>query len=75
MEKETLAFVLVLEHIDVYVSSDYQPLLVYAKHDPLIVLNKMKNKNRRLLNWSFLLQEYSLNIKHIRGVESKQLRK
>ena len=70
VEKETLALVLALQHFDVYVSSACQPVFVYTDHNPLTFLNKMKNKNRRLLNWSLMLQEYSLDIKHIRGVDN-----
>jgi len=70
VEKETLALVLALQHFDVYVSSAYQPVFVYTDHNPLTFLNKMKNKNRRLLNWSLLLQEYSLDIKHVRGKDN-----
>ena len=51
-------------------SSTYQPLVVYTDHNPLVFLNKMKNKNRRLLNWSLLLQEYNLDVKHIKGINN-----
>ena len=70
LEKETLALVLALQHFEVYVSSTCQPLVVYTDHNPLVFLNKMKNKNRRLLNWSLLLQEYDLDVKHIKGVNN-----
>ena len=70
IEKETLALVLALQHFEVYVSSTYQPLVVYTDHNPFVFLNKMKNKNRRLLNWSLLLQEYNLDVKNIKGVNN-----
>ena len=72
VEKETCFFVVVLtlKPFDVYVSSDYQPLLVYTTNNPLILWNNMKNKIHRLLNLGLFLQEYSLIIKHIHGVES-----
>ena len=66
IEKETLALVLALQHFEVYVSSSQGPTLVYIEHNPLTFLHKMKHKNRRLLNWSLFLQDYNLEIKHIK---------
>ena len=45
-------------------------LVLYTDHDPLTFLHRMKSKNRRLLNWSLILQEYSLDIRHIRGIDN-----
>jgi hypothetical protein len=70
VEKETLALVLALQHFSVYVSSPLPPVLVYTDHNPLTFLQKMKNKNRRLLNWSLLLQEFNLEIVHVKGVDN-----
>ncbi len=28
------------------------------------------NKNRRLLNWNLILQEYDIIIKHIKGIDN-----
>ena len=50
-------------------SSSQVPTLVYTDHNPFIFLHKMKNKNRRLLNWS-LLRDYNLEIKYIKGKEN-----
>ena len=36
----------------------------------LTFIHKMKNKNQRLLRWSLLLQEYNLDIRHIRGKDN-----
>ena len=69
VEKELLALVLAIQHFEVYISAD-QPLVVYTDHNPLVFLNKMKNKNRRLLNWNLMLQEYNLDIRHIRGKDN-----
>ena len=70
VEKETLALILALQHFDVYVSCSQQPVLVYTDHNPLTFVQRMKHKNRRLLNWSLLLQEYNLEIVHVRGVDN-----
>ena len=70
IEKELLGIVLALQHFEVYVCSAKMPLVVYTDHNPLVFLNKLKNKNRHLLNWSLMLQEYDLQIKHIRGKDN-----
>ena len=69
-EKELLALVLALQHFDIYVSAGGYPVTVYTDHNPLIFLHRLKNKNQRLLRWSILLQQYSLNIQHIKGREN-----
>ena len=66
VEKETLALLLALNQFDVYSIE----IVVYTDHNPLTFINKMKNKNLRLLRWSLALQEYNLNIKHIAGKEN-----
>lgn len=66
IEKEVLALILALQHFDVYVCTCQKPLIVYTDHNPLVFLSKMKNKNRRLLSWSVILQEYDMVIKHIK---------
>ena len=70
IEKELLSLVLALQHFEAYICSGKGPFIVYSDHNPLVFLNKMKNKNRRLLNWSLLLQEYNMQIKHIKGKDN-----
>jgi hypothetical protein len=70
VEKETLALVLAIQHFEIYVTSSVKPLLVFTDHNPLVFLHRMKNKNRRLLNWCLFLQEYPLEIRHIRGKDN-----
>ena len=70
IEKELLSLVMALEHFDVYVSSTQKTLVVYTDHNPLVFLSKMKNKNRRLLNWSLMLQEYNILITDIKGKDN-----
>ena len=69
IEKEFLALVLAIDHFEVYVNSGF-PLVVYTDHNPLTFLHRMKNSNRRLLNWSLKLQEYNLDIQHIKGKDN-----
>ena len=70
IEKELLALVLAIDHFEVYVNSAGLPLTVFTDHNPLTFLNRMKNKNRRILNWSLKLQEYDLDIQHIKGKDN-----
>ena len=66
-EKETLALLLALQHFDVYLGTTVAPVEVFTDHNPLVFIEKMKNKNQRLLRWSLAFQEYNLQIRHIKG--------
>ncbi|MES9950010.1 MAG: RNase H-like domain-containing protein [Candidatus Thiodiazotropha sp.] len=66
IEKECLSLILALQHFEVYLTST-SPIVVFSDHNPLTFIHKMKNKNQRLLRWSLLLQEYNLEIRHVRG--------
>ena len=70
VEKECLALVLALQHFEVYVSPSSAPVIVFSYHNPLVFLHKLKNKNQRLLRWSLMLQEYNLEIRHIKGKDN-----
>ena len=70
VEKETLALVMALQHFDIYLSAARYPVLVLTDHNPLVFLSKMRNKNARLTRWALLLQEYDLEIKHVRGKDN-----
>ena len=69
IEKECLALILALQHFEVYINAGI-PLTVYSDHNPLTFIHKMKNHNQRLLRWCLMLQEYNLEIKHVRGVDN-----
>ena len=69
-EKECLSLILALQHFEVYLTSSSSSIVVFRDHNPLTFIHKMKNKNHRLLRWSLLLQEYNLDIKHIRGKDN-----
>ena len=70
IEKECLSLILALQHFEVYVTSSSSPIVVFSDHNPFIFIHKMKNKNQRLLRWSLLLQEYNLDIRHIKGKDN-----
>ena len=67
IEKECLALVLAIQHFEVYLSSSSLSICVFSDHNPLVFINKMKNSNQRLLRWSLMLQEYNIEVRHIRG--------
>ena len=52
---------------EVYLIASPSHIVVFSDHNPLIFIHMMKNKNQRLLRWSLLLQEYNLDIRHIKG--------
>ncbi|TNV71127.1 hypothetical protein FGO68_gene3111 [Halteria grandinella] len=70
IEKECLALILALNQFDVYLCTTVVPVLVFTDHNPLTFIGKMKNKNQRILRWSLTLQEYNLDIKHIKGKDN-----
>ena len=67
IEKELLALIFALQFYNAYVSPSDNNIVVYTDHHPLKYLNKFHNKNQRLTRWSLLLQEYNLDVIHIRG--------
>ena len=66
-EKETLALILSLPHFEVYLSSTVAPVLVFTDHNPLVYIQHMKDRNQKLLHWSLVLQEFQLEIHHVKG--------
>ena len=73
IEKETLALLLALKHFDVYLVMTAEPVLVYTDHNIIVFMhpvNKMKEKNQRLLRWRLILQLYSILISHIKRREN-----
>ena len=70
IEKEILALLLALKHFDVYLNTTAEPVLIYTDHNLIVFINKMKEKNQCLLRWSLILQQYNIQISHIRGSEN-----
>ena len=70
IEKETFALILALNHFDVYLGTTFHPIQVFTDHNPLTFINRMKNNNLRLVRWWLSLQEFNLDIKHIRGKDN-----
>ena len=70
IEKEALSLLMALQHFEVYVSSGNLPVKVKTDHNPLVFINKFKNKNQRLTRWSLYLQEWNLDIHHVKGKDN-----
>ena len=69
-EKVCLALILAIQQFEVYLISSTSPIVVFSDHNPLSFLHKLKNKNQRLLRWSLLLQEFNIDIRHIKGKDN-----
>ena len=67
IEKECLSIILAVQHFEVYLTSSSLPIVVYSDHNPLTFINKMKNNNQRLMRGSLMLQQYNIDMKHIKG--------
>lgn len=61
---------LCLKHFEIYVKGSVMPVEVFTDHNPLTFLSKMRNENQRLMRWCLLLQDYDLNINHVRGEDN-----
>lgn len=70
IEKETLALVQAVQHFEDYLVASPSPIIVHCDHDPLRFLNHMRNSNQGLTRWSLLLQQFNLEVKHIRGKDN-----
>ena len=70
IEKEAFGLISALKHFSVYLSTSSFPILVLTDHNPLVFMEKMKDKNMRILRWSLIVQDYNISIKHVRGVDN-----
>ena len=70
IEKELLGLVLALQHFEVYLGVTAEPTMVYTDHNPLVFLDKMRNKNQRILRWALFVQSFDLKVQHIKGVDN-----
>ena len=69
IEKECLAIVLGVAHFSIYLNNGHTTK-VFTDHNPLAFLSKMKEKNQKLLRWSLFLQEFDIDIIHVRGKDN-----
>lgn len=70
IEKEALALLWALQHFEVYVGSSALPVIVYTDHNPLTFLSNMSSSNQRLLRWALKLQDFNLQVQHIKGTDN-----
>lgn len=49
VEKKCLSLLLALQYFDVYFYSSAHPVVSFTDQNPLIFVNKMRNKNQRLM--------------------------
>uniref|UniRef100_K7EXE6 Gypsy retrotransposon integrase-like protein 1 n=1 Tax=Pelodiscus sinensis TaxID=13735 RepID=K7EXE6_PELSI len=68
IEKECYAIVWAVKQLKPYLYN--RRFTVLSDHAPLVWLHKAKGTNSRLLRWSLALQEYDMDIVHIRGKEN-----
>ena len=61
-EKECLAIVWAVQLFRYYLFG--RKFRLKTKHNPLVCLNKVHNKNWKLLCWSITLQEYDMVVEH-----------
>ena len=66
-EKEALGLISALQQFEFYLTPAQYPIDVFTDHNQTIFFNRAKHRNQRLLRWSLMLQEYTLNIHHIPG--------
>ena len=65
-----LFLLLAVKHYDVYLGSSPFSIKVFTDHNPLKFVHKMKTENQRLLRWSLPLQEYDLDVHHVKGSDN-----
>ena len=69
IEKELLSIILALQHFAVYVPTGAH-VIVFTDHHPLKYVNKFRDKNLRLTRWSLFLQEFNLDVRHVKGKDN-----
>ena len=67
-EKECLGVVWAVEVFRYYIYG--RRFILETDHNPLVWLNKVRDKSRKLLRWSLTLQEYEMEIRHKKGSEN-----
>ncbi|CAM5166362.1 unnamed protein product [Natator depressus] len=64
-KKQCLAMVWALKKLEPYLFGRH--FTVYTDHSPLTWLHQMKGANAKLLRWSLLLQDYDMDVVHVKG--------
>ena len=64
-ERECLGIVWAVEWLRPYLYG--RKFALQTDHNPLVWLNRVKDRNQKLLRWSMILQEYDLDIRYKKG--------
>ena len=70
IEKEALSLILAVKKFQCYLQSSAVPIKVFTDHNPLAFIQKAKLQNQKILRWALTLQEYHLDLHHIKGSEN-----
>jgi len=68
IEKECLALVWGVQKFEVYLYG--RKFVLESDHQPLSYIDKARVANARVMRWALALQEYSFQVRHIRGSEN-----
>ena len=67
-EKECLGIVWAVEILRYYLYG--RTFRLQMDHNPLVWLNQVRDKSRKLLRWSITLQEYDMKVEHKSGKQN-----
>ena len=70
-EKECLGIVWAVELFRYYLFG--RKFRLQTDHNPLVWLNQVRGKNRKLLRWSITLQEYDMDVEHKSGKKNSNV--
>ena len=70
-EKECLGIVWAVELFRYYLFG--RKFRLQTDHSPLVWLNQVRDKNRKLLRWSITLQEYDMDVEHKSGKNNSNM--
>ncbi|XP_068239972.1 uncharacterized protein [Palaemon carinicauda] len=70
VQKEACGLLVALEKFAAYFHCSPFTINVNTDHQPLTFLKRMRTKNHRLMRWWLMLQEYDLQIHHIKGKDN-----
>ena len=68
VEKECLAIVWAVQQLHYYLCG--REFEIQTDHRPLTWLERVKDKNQKLLRWSLVLQQYSFKLTHKSGCQN-----
>ena len=70
VEKEALSLLSALRNYNMYLGFSPHVTTVYSNHTPLVFEQRMKTGSQRRLRRSLDLQEYNVQVRHIKGCDN-----